>query len=65
MPQAAAHLAGEPELEPPVSYYVDSPSDEEQGAAAEAQVDFTMGDLEQLFQEQLASLVEDVAEAEH
>ena len=31
-------------------------------AAAEAEVDFAMGDLEQLFQEQLVSLAEDVAE---
>ena len=46
MPQAAAHPAGEPEPEPLVTYYVDSPSDKEQGAAAEAQIDFTMGDLE-------------------
>ena len=59
---AAAHPAGEPEPEPPIAYYVDSPSDEEQAAAVEAQVDFMMGDLEQLFQEQLVSLAKDIAE---
>ena len=62
MPPAATHLVGKPEPEPPIAYYVDSPSDEEQGAAVEAQIDFMMGDLEQLFQEQLVTLVEDIAE---
>ena len=56
------HLAARPEPEAPSTYYVDSPSDEEEGAAAEAQVDSWMGDLELLFQEQLKSLIEDLAE---
>ena len=42
----AVHLAVGPEPEAIVAYYVDSPSDEEGGAAVEAQVDFMMGDLE-------------------
>ena len=58
----AAHLAVGLEPEATVAYYVDSPSDEEGGAAAEAQVDLITGDLELLFQEQLVSLVEDHAE---
>ena len=44
------------------AYYVDLTSDEEEGAAAEAQIDHLLGDLEVLFQEQLAALVEDAAE---
>ena len=32
--------------------------------AADAQIDFSMGDLEQLFQEQLTSLAQDMAEHE-
>ena len=56
------HLAVEPELEATGSYYVDSPSDDEGGAAIEAQVDLMMGDLELLFQEQLMSLAENLAE---
>ena len=56
------HLAARPEREAPSAYYVDSPSDEEEGAAAEAQVDSWMGDLELLFQEQLMSLAKDHAE---
>ena len=57
VPQAAESPAARPELaaNPVVTYYVDSPSDEEGGAAADAQIDFSMEDLEQLFQEQLAS----------
>ena len=50
-PPVAAHPAGELELELPIAYYVDSLSDEEQGAVVGAQVGFMMGDLEQLFQE--------------
>ena len=61
-PRAVVHLAAGPELEAPDTYYVDSPSDEEEGTAVEAQVDTLMGDLEVLFQEQLASLTEDLAE---
>ena len=38
MPRLAASLA--------VAYYVDSPSDEEAGAAVDAQIDFSLGDLE-------------------
>ena len=62
VPQAVAGLAVAQEPEVTVAYYVDSPSDEEEAAVAEAEVDFAMGDLEQLFQEQLVSLAEDVAE---
>ena len=50
-PRTMVHLAAEPELEAPDAYYVDSPSDEEEGAAVEAQVDAWMGDLELLYQE--------------
>ena len=66
MPQIAESPTVEPGLatSPAVAYYVDSPLDEEGGAAADAQIDFSMGDLEQLFQEQLASLAQDVAEHE-
>ena len=56
------HLAVEPEPEATGAYHVDSPSDEEGGAAVEAQVDLMMGDLELLFQEQLVSIAEDLAE---
>ena len=56
------HLAVGPEPEAHGAYYVASPSDEEEGVAAEAQVDLRMGDLELLFQEQLKSLKEDLAE---
>ena len=41
------------------AYYVDSPSDDEEGAAIEALVDSMLGDLELLFQEQLTALAED------
>ena len=34
--RAVVHLAAGPELEAPGAYYVDSPLDEEEGAAAEA-----------------------------
>ena len=44
------------------AYYVDLASDEEEGAAIEAQVDDMLNDLELLFQEKLATLAEDVAE---
>ena len=44
------------------AYYVDLPSDEEEGETAEAQVDSLLGDLELLFQEQLVALAEDAAE---
>ena len=56
------HLAAGPEPWATDAYYVDSLSDAEEGAAAEAQVDSWMGDLELLFQEQLLSLAEDHAE---
>ena len=62
MPQEAAGLAVAQEPEVTVAYYIDSPLDEEKVAAVEAEVDFVMGDLEQLLQEQLVSLVEDIAE---
>ena len=58
----AVHLTVGPEPEATTAYYVDSPSDEEGGATAEAQLDFMMGDLERLFQKQLVSLPEDIAE---
>ena len=64
VPQVAAGLAIAQESEVTVAYYVDSPSDEEGAVAIEAEVDFRMGDMEQLFQEQLESLAEDVAEHE-
>ena len=38
-PRATVHLAAGPEPEDPDAYYVNSPLDEEEGAAAEAQVD--------------------------
>ena len=44
------------------AYYVDTPSEDEEGATAEAQVANKLEDLELLFQEQLAVLAEDVAE---
>ena len=47
--QTAVHLAAEPELEVINAYYVDSPLDEEEGAAAEAHLGFVMGDLELLY----------------
>ena len=60
-PRIVVHLAARPEPEAPGAYYVDSPSDEEEGVAAEAQVDAWMGDLELLYQGQLTSLTEDLA----
>ena len=63
-PELAANPAVAQESEVTIAYYVDSPSDEEGGAVVDAQIDFSMGDLEQLFQEQLASLAQDVAEHE-
>ena len=60
--QAAVHLVAEPEPEAVNAYYVDSPSDEEGGAAVEAHIDFVKGDLELLYREQLASLAEDLIE---
>ena len=44
------------------AYYVDSPSDDEEGAAAKALVDSMLEDLELLFQEQLTALAEDATE---
>ena len=44
------------------AYYVNSPSDDEEGAAVEALVDNMVGDLELLFQEQLTTLAEDAVE---
>ena len=44
------------------AYYVDLASDEEEGATVEAQVHSLLKDLEILFQEQLAALVEDAME---
>ena len=43
------------------AYYVGITSDEEEGAAVEAQIDHLLRDLEVLFQEQLATLAEDAA----
>ena len=55
--------AAEQESQEAISaYYVDLPSDEEEGATAEAQVDSLLEDLELLFQEQLVALAEDAAE---
>ena len=44
------------------AYYVDSPSDDDEGAAAKALVNSMLRDLELLFQEQLTTLAEDAAE---
>ena len=41
------------------AYYVDLASNEEERVIVEAQVDSLLGDLEVLFQEQLATLAED------
>ena len=54
--------ATEPEPGAVSAYYVDSPSDDEEGAAAEALVDDMLSDLELFFQEQLTALAEDAAE---
>ena len=62
LPRTAIHLAAGPVPQALSAYYVDSPSDEEAGAAVEAQVDSLMGNLELLFQGQLALLTEDLAE---
>ena len=44
------------------AYYVDTPSDDEGSATAEALVDDMLGDMELLFQEQLTALDEDAGE---
>ena len=44
------------------AYYVDTPSEDEEGATAEAQVANRLEDLELLFQEQLAVFAVDAAE---
>ena len=44
------------------AYYVDLPSDDEEGATAVALLDSMLRDLELLFQEQLTALAEDAAE---
>ena len=49
--KTVVHLAAGLEPEVPGAYYINSPSDEEGGAAAETQVDARMGDLELLYQE--------------
>ena len=48
--------------EPHSAYYVDLASDEDEGAVIEARIDDMLGDLELLFQEQLAALAEDATE---
>ena len=58
----AGEGAAEQELEATSTYYVDSPLDDEEGAAAEALVDNMLGDLELLFQEQLIALAEEATE---
>ena len=55
-------IAGQDFEEAVCAYYVDTPSDDEEGATAEAQVEDRLEDLELLFQEQLVALVEDAAE---
>ena len=59
---AGKGIAGEEAKEVVYAYYVDAPSDDEEGATAKALVDDMLGDLELLFQEQLAVLAEDVTE---
>ena len=59
---AGKGIAGEESEEAVYAYYVDTPSDDEGGATAEAQVDASLVDLELLFQEQLVALAEDAAE---
>ena len=44
------------------AYYVDLASDEEKEAVIEVQIDSLLGDLELLYQEQLAALAEDTTE---
>ena len=55
-------IVGEESEEAGCAYYVDTPLDDEEGAAAEALVDDMLEDLELLFQEQLVVLAEDAAE---
>ena len=55
-------IAGQDSEEVICAYYVDTPSEDEEGATAEAQVADRLEDLELLFQEQLAVFAEDVAE---
>ena len=59
---ASEGIAEEEVEEAVCAYYVDAPSDDEEGTATEALVDDMLGDLELLFQEQLAALAEDAAE---
>ena len=47
--RAAIHLAAGLEPQALGAYYVDSPSDEEEGVVVEAQVDSWMSDLELLY----------------
>ena len=55
-------IAGQDSKEAICAYYVDTPSEDEEGATAEAQVDDALEDLKLLFQEQLTALAEDIAE---
>ena len=55
-------IVGQDSEEAICAYYVDTPSEDEEGVTAEAQVGDVLVDLELLFQEQLAVLAEDAAE---
>ena len=59
---AGEGIAGQESEEAVCAYYVDTPSDDEEGATVEALVDDMLRDLELLFQEQLTVLAEDAAE---
>ena len=55
-------IAGQDSEEVACAYYVDTPSEDEEGATAEALVANKLEDLELLFQEQLAVFAKDAAE---
>ena len=55
-------IVGQDSEEAFCAYYVDTPSKDEEGATAEAQVADRLRDLELLFQKQLAVLAEDDTE---
>ena len=55
-------IAGQESEEAVCAYYVDMPSDDEEGVTAEASVDDMIRDLELLFQEQLTALTKDATE---
>ena len=61
---AGEGIVGQESEEAVCAYYVDTLSDDEEGATVEALVDDMIRDLELLFQEQLTALAEDAAEQE-